>query len=162
MYQTTFKMGFEGMGTGSYIETTKFFCKGSDRKHFRHCGPYCLYHNYFPLHLQPQSGHRQYINKRDCLCSNTTFISKSGGLWIWPKGFSLLSWSLEDELKCIAYLLEVRGPGGVKLFWDLMVKLSHRKLTETGVEIFMTLTFRWGGFWKYSQIVLDCQGWSDR
>lgn len=55
-----------------------FFCKWLDSKQFRLCKSYCFYCKYSTLFLLCESSHRQCVNKRARLSSNTILSTKIG------------------------------------------------------------------------------------
>ena len=66
-----------------------FFYKGIERKYFRLCELHDLCSNYSVLLLQPESSHRQYINRWSWLYSSKTLFTKQTVDQNGPPGCSL-------------------------------------------------------------------------
>lgn len=62
------------------------FCGGPERKYFRLCQPYHLYHNHLTLPLQDESSHRQHVSEWAWLCSKKRSLLSQAAGWIWPAG----------------------------------------------------------------------------
>lgn len=149
----TFKMGFEGLGTGASIRGQHTFSVKCQTVNILGFGGHtCDCHNYFsPCALHHKSGHRPHSNKWVLLCSNNTLFTKSGSGWMWPVGFSLPVPGLEDELQGTengwTVVWEIRaGWSCFRTWWWRSFKGIWQK---AGVG-FLTLNFNWRSFWQSS------------